>query len=130
MQWEYIIHTYLLVFKLCILFSDDKPQGPKHVAFIDGIIKSLIWLAIMCTAILKWKFVIYRDILAFVSCSLYHLCVSYYTNMPYVALTKCITITDTIIKWILMDCSYCSEQTDVPDAQFLWFFVKMGKHLW
>ena len=79
---------------------------------------------------IKMKFVIYRDIVAFVSYSLYYLCVSYYTNMPHAALTKCITITDTIIKWILMGCSYCIEETDVPDAQFRWFFVKMGTYLW
>lgn len=107
----------------CILVSDDGPQGPKQIAFIDDIIKSLIWLAVMYTAILKWKYVIYRDIVVFVSHSLYHLCASYYTDMPYVALTKCVTIIDTIIKWILMGCS-------VPDAQFRWFFVKMGTHLW
>jgi hypothetical protein len=29
-----------------------------------------------------------------------------------------------------MGCSYCSDQTGVPDAQFRWFFVKMGTHLW
>jgi hypothetical protein len=130
MQCEYTFYTYLLVFNSCTLVSDDGPQGPQQVAFIDDIIKSLLWLAVMCTAILKWKFVIYSDVVAFVSYSLYHLCVSYYTNMPYVDLTTCITITDTIIKWTLMGSSSCSEQTDVPDAQFRWFLVKMGTHLW
>ena len=118
-------HTQLLVFKSCVLVSDDRPQGLKQVAFFDDIIKILIWLAVMCTAILKWKFVIYRDILAFVSYSLYHLCVSYYNNTLHVTLTNCIIFTDTIIK-----CSYCKKQTDIPDAQLRWFFVKMGTHLW
>jgi hypothetical protein len=42
------MHNYLCI-KSCILVPDDGSQRPKHVVFIDDIIKSSLWLTVIYT---------------------------------------------------------------------------------
>jgi hypothetical protein len=87
------MHIYLR-FASCNLMAEDGPEGPKHVQFIDDIIKSLLCLTVMYMPIL-----ICHSIMGWIPLSLFWF-ISVYRLMLHFQTQKC-TLRSALLQHIL-----------------------------